>query len=196
MKAHTAANSLQNVCGTAKPLVNHGTTFSADVGYTGAASSWVDTQLAPNGGINCTSNNCGVFAGTSTNFVSTNDYGSMMSSGGAFIIRLYPHYSNNNFYFAVDSGSLPSLTSPTPGHLYGAVRTGASADVAYIDATGTADTSSSTSPPGYIVLVADDNTGSSPFVGAETFAAVGAGMTPTQEAAFQSAYAAYVASVP
>jgi hypothetical protein len=188
-KAHTSANSLLNICGTANPLVNHGATFTADVGYTGAVASYVDTQLVPDAGINCTLNNCSVFAGVSTNFVTLPDYGSMMG-GSSFLIRIYPHFSDTNYYYG---------TAPTPGHLYGGSRTPASGSTtvtAYVDTTGT---SSSTVPggiPHLLVLVADDASGTNPFTGIETFAAVGAGMTPTQEAALQSAYATYVASVP
>jgi hypothetical protein len=195
IKAHTSANAAFNICGTGFSLVNHSATLTADSGYANPGSgAYVDTQIAPNAGINCLQNSCSVFAGTSTNLVSTTDYGSMMGSG-LNIIRLYPHYSNDGFYSAANSGGLTVVTA-APGHFYGVSRTGASSSESYIDTTGTTDTTAAASPPATLFLLADDASGTNPFQGVETFAAVGAGMTPTQEAALQSAYAAYVASVP
>jgi hypothetical protein len=194
MKARTSANSLLNVCGTANPLVNHGTTFTADAGYTGAAASYIDTQLAPNAGINCLQDNCSHFAGTSTNFVVNTDVGSMLGSP-VLLNRIYPHYSDNSYYYGVNNTST-TVTTPTPGHFYGGSRTGTTTLTAYIDTTGTGSSAASGGLSSYIVLLDDDKSGTNPFTGVETFAALGAGVTGTQEAALQAAYATYAASVP
>jgi hypothetical protein len=118
-----------------------------------------------------------------------------MMGSGVNIIRIYPHYNNNAFYGAANSGGLTVVTAT--GHFYAVSRTGASSSESYVDTAGTTDTSVSNSPPGALYLLADDSSpGTNPFQGIETFAYIGAGLTPTQEAALQSAYATYVASVP
>jgi hypothetical protein len=196
LKAHTSTNAGLNICGTGFTLVNHGATFTADVGYTGAPASYVDTRLQASG-TNYVQNSASFFAGTSTNFVSGTDYKSLGAVfSGSFVARIYPHFTDNNFYYSAEASGA-NLTAPTPGHLYGYSRSGASTSQIYVDATGTADTTGSASPIlSDFILVADDSTGTNPFAGTETFALIGANITGTQEAALQSAYAAYVASVP
>jgi hypothetical protein len=198
IKAHTATNAGLNICGTAFTLVNHGATFTVDAGYTGAASSYVDTQFIPNSsGGNHTQNNVSFFAGTSTNFVSSTAYGSMLSQfTSIWTDRIFPHFSDDHFYYNIQSGSGTGI-APSPGHFYGLTRNGASTAEAYVDTTGTVDGSTSTGLQTVsIILVADDTTGTNPFTGIETFASIGANLTGPQEAALQSAYATYVASVP
>jgi hypothetical protein len=173
MKAHTSANAVFNICGTGFSLVNNGTSFSADAGYTGASSSCVDTQINPAAGTGkYLQSDASVWVHTSTNFVSGTDYGSMLGNGsGSLIDRLYPHYLNDTFYSAINQSSL-ELNPGTTGHFFGATRGPTSGSVQmsdYIDTTG--DTGNpvawpSVTPVGpTIVLLADSNTGHQPISG-------------------------------
>jgi hypothetical protein len=115
-----------------------------------------------------------------------------------FLVRIYPHYSDNNYYYGVNNAGT-SVTAPTPGHFYGGSRTAATGTTtvtAYVDTTGTSSSTVTGGIPAVLYLLADDTTGANPFQGIETFAAVALGLTGTQEGQLQAAYAAYVASVP
>jgi hypothetical protein len=104
IKAHTSANAALNICGTGYSLVNHGAIFTADVGYAGASSSYVDTQFDPTTGTTkFLQNDASFSAATSTRFIASTDYGSMCgNSSGTLVIRLYPHYSDNSFYSGIN----------------------------------------------------------------------------------------------
>jgi hypothetical protein len=106
LKAHTSANAALNLCGTSFSLVNHGVTFTT-AGYTGAASSYADTQFNPlSGSPNFLVNNASFFVTTSTNFVTLKDYGSIGAEGsGVTVSRPYRHFSDNKFYYEINSNT-------------------------------------------------------------------------------------------
>jgi hypothetical protein len=69
-------------CGTSFSLVNHGT-YTADLGYTGAASSYIDTQYDPGAGTNFVTASASAWIWTTANFSSGTDYGSAMDNSNA-----------------------------------------------------------------------------------------------------------------
>lgn len=98
LKSSTSANSLLNICGTSYSLVNHGTSFTANVGYTGASSSYVDTQFDPTAvsGQNW-SQNSATFGAYSATTISS-DVSSMGGNGsGTLVSRLYPYFGGQAF---------------------------------------------------------------------------------------------------
>jgi hypothetical protein len=125
-------------------------------------------------------NSASLWAWTLTNFGSGADAGSMIgNTTGSFNIRLYPHYSTNNFFWGVNNALVTGSTNV--GHLYGASRLNSTQATEYVDTTANLVTSSSTTPAGTISVLADNNTSLNSFGGILSFAAIGAGLNATQQ---------------
>lgn len=191
-----SATSLLNICGTSFSLVNHGTTFTADSGYVGAASSYIDTQYNVSTGTAFTQNNGSVWIWTITNFSTGTDYGSALATADGLInTRIYPHFSDNNFYGAVFQGSLAA--DATVGHFYGVTRSSSSAQLSWVDTTSvnTSVGSSTTPASTNMILLADSSTGTAHCTCNVAFSAIGANLNSTQQGNLHSRVHTYLQTV-
>jgi hypothetical protein len=183
-----SATSLLNICGTSFSLVNHGMTFTADSGYVGAASSYIDTQFDPSAGTHFTTASASGWIWTITNFTINTDYGSALSTASNNgTTRLYPHFSDNNFYMdmtgAMAGGAYGS------GNFFGASRQNTTTASAYLNTAQSSGLSvASSNPTGTTLILAADSTGGlNFFTGNIAFAAIGGNLTSTQEGNFYAA---------
>jgi hypothetical protein len=182
LATNTTTTAALNLVSTSFSLLTVGSpTFTADRGYTGAASAALNTQFDTTvGGRNYTQNSASLWAWTLTNFSSGGDYGSMLgNTSGSFNIRLYPHYSNNEYFWAVNDALVNGSTNV--GHFYGTTRSNSTQATEYVDTTANLVTAASTAPAGTISLLADNNSGLNPFGGIQSFAAIGSGLNSTQQ---------------
>jgi hypothetical protein len=198
----SAANAALNVCGTGYSLaVNGSPPFTADSGYVGAASAYLDTQFNPAAlsGQNYTQNSAGIWGWTLTNFVINTDYGSMAANGsGSLNDRLYPHYSTNAFYPAINQSGLTAHTAV--GHFYGITRdpanSGSTQYTDYVDTTGATVGTASITPVGpTLVLLADSTAAANPFAGNLGFFAITSGLSATRGGQLYAAAHTYMQSV-
>jgi hypothetical protein len=172
--------------------------FTADQGYTGVTGGYIDTQLDPrltsgqnwNGG-----GSAGFFGWTLTNFGLGTDYQSMGAAGnGNLESRIYPHYNNNLPYVRIDDGAFVNPTGG-PGHFYG-VTTDHTTQTGYVDKTGTSAAANPVIPLGpSMVLLADNNSGATPFLGTSCAYALGGLFNSTHQGNLYDRIHAYLQAV-
>lgn len=195
----TRSVAVLNLISSSFTCVEHGVgagQFTADVGYTGVASGYLDTQFVGNGGTNFVVNSASMWAWTSTNFSPGTDYGSMgQCDGSASTGRLYPHYSDNNFYSYM-AGYRGDTATGQPGHFYGTAATSSSSVTQYIDTTATTTTYTSNAlGVGNLFLLADDASGTSPFQGNLGCFLVGGAFNSTQQGTLHSRISTFMSTV-
>ena len=167
-----------NLISSSYPIIVHGSpTFNPDHGYTGIASAYLDTQFVPNVGTpNYVEDNASAWLWTLTNFASGTDYGPALQDGESEV-RLYPQYSDNFFYSAINGGT-NSYQPAAAGHFYGISRLNL-AQTTYIDTTSQGFSGSSILvPKSSITLLGISGT---PFTGNLAAAALGSSVTGTQQ---------------
>lgn len=181
----TSGNAAQNIRSSSATLTVTGApTFTANSGYVGAASAQLDTNFnASTAGGQYAQNSCHAFIWTLTNFSSLSDYGSAFGLASATnTADLYPHYSDNKFYFYSQSTTADDDAAIAPGHFYGYTRTGASVESGWVDnnARGVGSAPSSALVNSNFVILNNNNL-TQPFSGNVAFSCFGGGLNATQQ---------------
>lgn len=197
LATNTTTTAALNLCSTTYSLTTTGSpTFTADQGYVGAASAHLDTGFNPTTATspNMASNNASVWGWSLGTFTASSDYGYLVGlADSSNDLRLYPHFSDNNFYFNINSTGFPG-GAPQTGSFFGAVRTGATTSIPYQNTTaGTTDTQTQIIANADIWLINAGNVG--PFANTASFAAFGASLSGAQEAAFYNRVHVYMQTV-
>lgn len=190
----TTGNSALNIFSSSFTFTpTNSPTFTADSGYVGGSTSNIDTNFNPStNGVNYTQNSASIYIWTLTNFGAGTDYGVAVGqhlSNANFTIRIYPHFSDNNYYGSINANLGGSSFSHAAGHFYGIQRAvppdGATGIVKFIDVDSQADGNSSTALSNVdIILLNLDATGANtaPFTGNLAFMWAGATLGATKEA--------------
>lgn len=120
--------------------------FTADVGIVGANGGYLNTNFNPTSGTpNYAQNSCAMFGRTSTAFSSGVSYGAMGGQSGAARVNVFPHFSDNVYYYLPQTDNGDTATTGQPGAFYGWTRTGSAsnAQVGYIDGNSSTNNGSS-----------------------------------------------------
>lgn len=113
-----------------------GCTGSGACGYSGGSSgNYVDTGYNPaTGGVQYTQTAQSTWVATYTGFVAATDYGAAVGQLSQTPVSLYPHFSDNTFYYNSQSTAGDNAgTTHQPANLYGADRAAALIDAGYKD---------------------------------------------------------------
>lgn len=173
-------------------------TFTADVGYTGGGTAYLDTQFNPTTGTKYLQNDAHIFSYMRT-AVSSDVKSVFGTNGTSSHARLYPYFTGT-FYAGVNNGSLDSMVA-TGAKFFAISRvpaTGAASDQQYADTTTQGLVAwPSTAPTGTkLVLLADDATGTNTCSAPVALSGFGGGITPTQAGLIKTRLDTYNAAVP
>jgi hypothetical protein len=189
LAANESATALTNLVGSSYPLtVNGSPTFSANAGYTGAASAYLDTGFVPltAGGL-YQQNDSSQWAWQLTDNLS--DTGGILGENRDSSLTsayIYPRFTDTNYYWRDQRVADSQVVNPgTSAGFYGWSRDTSTTAQAYRNATKLKDdatTSSALSAFDIVLLYDGTGAGGTPAQGVVSFGAFGAHLTGAQEA--------------
>lgn len=196
--------ALLNLVSTSFPLtVNGAPTFTADSGYVGGAGKWLDTGFNPSSATNpnYTRMSACAFLWTLDTLASGNDYGAAFgyaADASHDHVNIYPHFSDNNYYWAANNNAIVSNTAFTAGtHFIGWTRADNSTTLGW-QTTTSASFSVSTDVllnSNFIVLSDTNNGSKRPFSANVAFACFGANLTVGQQTSLYNRVHTYMQKI-
>lgn len=121
-----ATDTLLNIAQSNAMTVSGFPTFTANSGYTGTSGALLNPGInASTAGGNYAQNSSSAFVLDMTAFVASTDYGAAFgqtTTSATSVANIYPHYSNNNFYFFAQTTTSFSVTGAS-NNFYGWART-------------------------------------------------------------------------
>lgn len=168
----TSGNAVLNLISSSFAATNHGTTFTADAGWTGTDSSstiYVDTGFdAATAGGNATQNSFHISLWSNTNTTSGVGGGVAMGVNGVTTFaEILPKYNDGNSYYRANTATGGSATNANSTGHYLANRSGANADQGYKNSSSVTapNTASTALNNGNIYLLARNLLGTGPSNG-------------------------------
>lgn len=179
--AQDTNNKLLNLKSASFPLtVNGSPTFTVDSGYAGSGTTNLQSYNASTAGGQYSQDGASVFTWTPTTFGSGADSGATAGYLGASSnVYLYPHFSDNKFYWQANSAGGENTTYVS-ANFYGSSRTGSQGtdNILYQDlaaSSGASGTSAALVNDNFVLLNRISN--GSPFAGTVSMGWFGGGMT-------------------
>lgn len=174
-------------------------TFTADVGYTGGGTAYLDTQFNPTSGTKYLQSDAHIFSYMRT-AVSSDVKSVFGTDGTSRHARLYPYFGGTFFAGVNNNVSLDSMAA-TGAKFFAISRapaTGAASDQMYADTTTLGvQAFTSAAPTGTkLVLLADDATGLNSCSAPVALSGFGGGITSTQAGLIKTRLDTYNAAVP
>lgn len=189
---NSASNAALNIFASNSFTPNGSPTFTANSGYAGGAFQYLATGINSSTGTNCpggtcsyTQNSASMFMWTPSTWSSGVDSGALagylLSGGSSGNTYVYPHYTDNDFYYSANTGSGANFAWVTGTRFFGFVRPSGSTQIGYLNATGTSNINGSSTLVNDSWQLMNRENNASPLNGTISFAWIGGALTGTQQ---------------
>ena len=172
-------------------------TFTSNSGYVGASGSNYLTSPfnLSTSTTNYTQTDASMFFWTNTSFGSGTDYGEPVGTSSDNYAVIYPHYSDNTYYFNPNSATNQGNRSSGGFNFMGWVVFNSSGGNSYVNTTFASFTEANSALPNEHLLFLQSNAITNPFIANLGFVSVGGNYSNAQEAALCHAVNVYMTSV-